>query len=221
MLARATILRDYGSSPVADPGEGAGWPALPVIFRAKWGPKGRKNIFWRPALPVTSESGCPPHSPPSEGLDPPLQSNNRSQKFLLVSGRRIGFFRLGRQIRLLYNKALEICIKHEKEKSRTGPESWRDFWRILSSFISQFLDLVQWMFSFFIRPQGFSVTKWPFPAPPFFQGKALGTIRQEFFIISVNYFSEWPGNLISQADHPNCSRHLDVTCECEPYIYCS
>ena len=35
MLARATILRDYGSSPVADPGEGAGWPALPVIFRAK------------------------------------------------------------------------------------------------------------------------------------------------------------------------------------------
>ena len=168
MLARATILRDYGSSPVADPGEGAGWPALPVIFRAKWGPKGRKNIFWRPALPVTSESGCPPHSPPSEGLDPPLQSNNRSQKFLLESGRRIGFFRLGRQIRLLYNKALEICIKHEKEKSRSGPESWRDFWHILSSFISQFLDLIQGMFSFFIRPQGFSLKKMAFSRLSFF-----------------------------------------------------
>ena len=201
MLARATILRDYGSSPVADPGEGAGWPALPVIFRAKWGPKGRKNIFWRPALPVTSESGCAPPSPPSEGLDPPLQSNNRSQKFLLESCRRIGFFRLGRQIRLLYNKALEICIKHEKEKSHSGPKSWRDFWHILSSFISQFLDLIQGMFSFFIRPQGlFFLRKSPEDNP----GDKVP-----------------PGNLISQADHPNCSRHLDVTCKCDPYIYCA
>jgi len=94
MLARATILRVYGSSPVADPGEGARGPA--------------------------------------SRYDPPLQSNNR--KFLLVSGRRIGFFRLGRQILQLYNKALEICIKHEKEKSRSGPESWRDFWHIIIFF---------------------------------------------------------------------------------------
>ena len=216
MLARATILRDYGSSPVADPGEGAGWPALPVIFRAKWGPKGRKNIFWRPALPVTSESGRPPPPPappaPSEGLDPPLQSNNRSQKFLLVSGRRIGFFRLGRQIRLLYNKALEICIKHEKEKSRSGPESWRDFWHILSSFTSQFLDLIQWMFSFFIRPQGFSLKKMAFSRLFFFLRKSPEDNPGD---------KVPPGNLISQVDHPNRFEALNVTYECDPYIYCS
>ena len=202
-------------------GRGPGGPPFPLFLEQNEARRAEKIFFEDRPSPLPQSLDALPPSPPSEGLDPPLQSNNRSQKFLLESGRRIGFFRLGRQIRLLYNKALEICIKHEKEKSRTGPESWRDFWRILSSFISQFLDWVQWMFSFFIRPQGFSVTKWPFPAPPFFQGKALGTIRQEFFIISVNYFSEWPGNLISQADHPNCSRHLDVTCECEPYIYCS
>ena len=69
---------------------------------------------------------------------------------LLVSGRRIGFFGLDKQIRLLCSKALEICITimalgvtHERQKSRSGPESWRDFRHILSSFISQFLDLTQ------------------------------------------------------------------------------
>ena len=167
MLARATILRDYGSSLVAGPGEGAGGPAPPLLFLGQ-------KFFLRPGSRVTSESGWAP-LPPSERLDPPLQSNNRSQKFLLVSDRHIGFFRLGRQIRLLYNKALEICIKHEKEKLRSGLESWREFWHILSSFISQFLDLIQWMFSFFIRSQGFSLKKWPFPASPFFQGKAMRT----------------------------------------------
>ena len=69
---------------------------------------------------------------------------------LLVSDQRIGFLRLDKQIRLLCSKALEVCITimalgitHEREKSLSGPESWRDFWHILSSFISQFLDLTQ------------------------------------------------------------------------------
>ena len=179
----ATILMDYDISLVADPGEGAGGSASPPLFLKQ--NEARKNFFSDRVPPLPQSLDDPP-PPPSEGLDPPLQANNRSQKFHLVSGRRIGFFRLGRQIRLLYNKALEICIKHEKEKLRSGLESWRDFWHIFSSFISQFLDLIEWMFSFFIRPQGFSVTKWPFPAPPFFQGKALGTIRLEFLIISVS-----------------------------------
>ena len=68
----------------------------------------------------------------------------------MVSGRCISFPRLDREIRLLYSKALEVCITimalgvtHEREKSRSGPESWRHFWHILCSFISQLLDLTQ------------------------------------------------------------------------------
>ena len=176
-------------------------------------PEGPKKYFLKTGPPRYLRVWTPlPPSPPSEGLDPPLQSNNRSQKFLLVSGRRIGFFRLGRQIRLLYNKALEICIKHEKEKSRSRPESWRDFWHILSSFISQFLDLIQWMFSFFIRPQGFSLKKWPFPTSPFFLRKSPEDNPGD---------KVPPGNLISQVDHPNRFEALNVTYECDPYIYCS
>ena len=176
-------------------------------------PEGPKKYFLETGPPRYLRVWMPPPPvPPSEGLDPPLQSNNRSQKFLLVSGRRIGFFRLGRQIRLLYNKALEICIKHEKEKSHSGPESWRDFWHILSSFISQFLDLIQGMFSFFIRPQGFSLKKMAFSRLSFFLRKSPEDNPGD---------KVPPGNLISQADHPNCSRHLDVTCKCDPYIYCA
>ena len=73
MLSPATILRDYGSSPVADPGEGARGPA-PRYFWNKMRPEGRKKFFFETAPPPLL----------SEGLDPPLQSNNRSQKFLLV-----------------------------------------------------------------------------------------------------------------------------------------
>ena len=69
---------------------------------------------------------------------------------LLVSDQRIGFLRLDKQIRLLCSKTLEICITimalsvtHEREKSRSGPESWGHFWHILSSFISQLLGLTQ------------------------------------------------------------------------------
>ena len=151
-------------------GRGPGGPPFPLFLEQNEARRAEKIFFEdRPSpLPPSLVAPPPPHSPPSEGLDPPLQSNNRSQKFLLESGRRIGFFRLGRQIRLLYNKALEICIKHEKEKSRGGPESWRDFWHILSSFISQFLDLIQGMFSFFIRPQGFSLKKMAFSRLSFF-----------------------------------------------------
>ena len=155
MLARATILRDYGSSLVADPGEGAGGSASPPLFLKQ--NEARKKFFFRPGTPPSPRFWGPPPPPPSERLDPSLQSNNRSFCWFLAA-------RLGRQILLLYNKALEICIKHEKEKLRSGLESWRDFWHILCSFISQYLDLIEWMFSFFIRPLGFSVTKWPFPA---------------------------------------------------------
>ena len=35
---------------VADPGEAHEGPA-PLIFRPNWGPKGRKNVFWRPRPP--------------------------------------------------------------------------------------------------------------------------------------------------------------------------
>ena len=41
-------IRRY--KPVADIGEGPGLPPL-FILRPNWGPKGRKNIFWRPPLP--------------------------------------------------------------------------------------------------------------------------------------------------------------------------
>ena len=41
---------------VADPGEGPGGPG-PLIFRPKWGPKGRKKFFWRPPPPPPLLSG--------------------------------------------------------------------------------------------------------------------------------------------------------------------
>ena len=54
---------------VADQGEG-----LPLIFRPKWSPKGRKTFLFRPA-PLILESGCPPSPPPLyEALNPPLSS---------------------------------------------------------------------------------------------------------------------------------------------------
>ena len=194
-------------------GRGPGGPPFPLFLEQNEARRAEKIFFEDRPSPLPQSLDAPPPPPPSECLDPPLQSNNRSQKFLLESGRRIGFFRLDRQIRLLYNKALEICIKHAKEKSRSGPESWRDFWHILSSFISQFLDLIQGMFSFFIRPQGFSLKKMAFS-------------RLSFFFLRKSPEDNPgdkvpPGNLISQADHPNCSRHLDVTCKCDPYIYCA
>ena len=36
---------------MADPGEGPGGPAPPLIFRLKWGPKGQKNFFFFPPPP--------------------------------------------------------------------------------------------------------------------------------------------------------------------------
>ena len=46
---------------MADPGEGPGRPAPPLIFRPKWDSKGRKKMFWE-------------HLPPlSWGLDDPLR----------------------------------------------------------------------------------------------------------------------------------------------------
>ena len=44
---------------VADPGEAPEGPA-PLIFRPNWGPKGRKNVFWRPRpSPSIKGSGLP------------------------------------------------------------------------------------------------------------------------------------------------------------------
>ena len=46
----------------AEPGEKPGAPPL-LIFRPKWGPKGRKNFFGRPFPPLLiSGSGWPPPS---------------------------------------------------------------------------------------------------------------------------------------------------------------
>ena len=57
-------------------------------------------------------------------------------------------------------------------------------------------------------PQGFSLKNWPFPTPPMFLEKSP---RDEVPLRIFHYFSEWRGNLISQVDHSNCSRHRDVT----------
>ena len=53
---------------VANPGEGSG---TPLIFRPKWGPRGRKKFFGD-CPTVISGSGWP-GLPLSEGLDPPLE----------------------------------------------------------------------------------------------------------------------------------------------------
>ena len=45
----------------------------PLIFRPKWGPKGRKNIWGRLPPPLSQAlDDPPPPSPLSEGLNPPL-----------------------------------------------------------------------------------------------------------------------------------------------------
>ena len=46
------IFPMLGNPAVADPGEGPRRPA-PLIFRPKWGPKGRKKIFWRRPPPLS------------------------------------------------------------------------------------------------------------------------------------------------------------------------
>ena len=51
--------------PVADPGEGPEGPGVPLIFRPKWGPKGRKKLFWRPGPPPLSQGLADPPLPPA------------------------------------------------------------------------------------------------------------------------------------------------------------
>ena len=59
-------VHKQNQTTVADPGEGAGGPALLSLLPLNWGPKGGKKFFWdRPPSP-------PPTS--SEGLDPPLNN---------------------------------------------------------------------------------------------------------------------------------------------------
>ena len=87
----------------------------PLIFRANWGPKGLKKIFWDRAQPLALSQGLedrpPPHphpSPPlSEGPDPPLiwstskirdQGETRMWKF---SAKAVMISTLGRQLVLL------------------------------------------------------------------------------------------------------------------------
>jgi len=47
---------------VAHPGEGPGGPGPPLIFRLKWGPKGRKTFFWDrpPPLSQSLDDDPPP-----------------------------------------------------------------------------------------------------------------------------------------------------------------
>ena len=57
-LYLSLILRTYDLSAVADPGKGPGGPH-PLIFRPKWGPKGRKNqgLDDPPPPPLIRRSG--------------------------------------------------------------------------------------------------------------------------------------------------------------------
>ena len=57
-LYLSLILRTYDLSAVADPGKGPGGPS-PLIFRPKWGPKGRKNqgLDAPPPPPLIRRSG--------------------------------------------------------------------------------------------------------------------------------------------------------------------
>ena len=83
---------------VADQGEG-----LPLIFRPKWSPKGRKKFLFRPA-PLILESGWPP-PPLYEALNPPLSSK----------------LFLARQSRLTPPMQLEVTWAHSLRKN------WRYF----------------------------------------------------------------------------------------------
>ena len=57
---------------VANPGNPGG--PLSLIFRPNWGPKGRKNVFWRLPPPPSPYLRYPP-APLFEGLDPRLIKN--------------------------------------------------------------------------------------------------------------------------------------------------
>ena len=87
----------------------------PLIFRANWGPKGLKKIFWDRAQPLALSQGLEDRPPPiptpppllSEGLDPPLiwstskirdQGETRMWKF---SAKAVMISTLGRQLVLL------------------------------------------------------------------------------------------------------------------------
>ena len=52
-------------------GRGLGGPGPPLIVRPNRGPRGPKNFFWRPGLPL-SQGLDDRAAPLSEGLDPPL-----------------------------------------------------------------------------------------------------------------------------------------------------
>ena len=76
---------------MAHPGEGPGGPRPPLIFRLKWGPKGRKTFFWdRPPPPLISESGWRPPSHLSEGLDPPLPRGSSDRSEMVSNGQKAG-----------------------------------------------------------------------------------------------------------------------------------
>ena len=68
-LRRHHSIQSQINKSVADPGEVAGRPGPPLIFRPNWGPKGQKNFFTTD-LPLISRSGWPGF-PFSEGLELP------------------------------------------------------------------------------------------------------------------------------------------------------
>ena len=72
-------------------GRGPGDP-LPLIFRPKWGPKGRKNYFWDRAPPyqrVWMTVPPPPVPPLSEGLNPPLIFHTNFGPWVYVLGDKV------------------------------------------------------------------------------------------------------------------------------------
>ena len=61
------------------------WGLSPLIFRPKWGPKGRKKYFWQrpPSLSQSLDGQIPP-PPLSEGLDLPMFSTDSLKMRLLA-----------------------------------------------------------------------------------------------------------------------------------------
>ena len=69
------FLCSFQPLPAADLEEWPGGPGFPLIFRPKWGRKGRKKFFGDrppPSVRVWMTAPLPAPPPLSEGLDPPL-----------------------------------------------------------------------------------------------------------------------------------------------------
>ena len=168
-------------------GRGPGGPP-PIIFRTKWGPRGRKNFFETGPPPLPHSLDDPP-PPLSEGLDPPLQSKNR---------------------RFCWFLAVILVSSGSADKSACSTIKLLILARFLAYIIFFHLPVSGLnpmnVFLFHSSPALFpKKKKMPFSRPSRFLGKSR---RDKVPPRIFHYFSEWPGNLISQVDHPNCSRPL-------------